>query len=159
MYPSGRSRALGWGLVAAWLAAALAVAASLSFAASLDWRAFLTLAALALSGVALLHAWQGRARGCLAWDGHGWRWEGKQPSRGFLAPVVVKAPDVLLDFQGALLLKLEAMDCRVAWCVWLERESAQPLWLDLRRALYARRSAVKAPSAVAQAADTRPAPV
>lgn len=123
----------------------------------MDWRAFTTLACLGLSGLILLHAWRVPAYGRLTWDGQVWTWELTQPEHRFQASLPVDSPDVLLDLQSALLLRLKAMDGGADRCVWLERGSAQPRWLDLRRALYARRLGVAASSVTGQGTQTRPA--
>ena len=102
---------------------------------SLDWRQWLG------AGMCVtILAWSGRTwwrtpSGSLSWEGVAWYWAAGARS-------LVVMPQVVLDLQVALLLRLpRTADTGVTW-LWLDRSSNPSRWMALRRAIYshARRS-------------------
>ena len=130
-FPAGRSRFQGY-LIGSLIAfGALAVSTWCLQADTLGWRQLLAATlCLMTSWLAGWHWWQ-TPKGSLAWDGTAWYW-----TMGAQSLVVV--PEVLMDLQQLVLLRLHAFaDARVTW-VWLDREQNPSRWVALRRAIYAR---------------------
>ena len=138
-YPLGRSRFLGALLLLAWALAALLTGVWWLNAAAQDQRPWLGLIALLLAGIIMLRGWWRSPVGQLSWSGEYWSWE----SSVYQGGSIVGTPQVVLDFQGAVLVQLKNR-ARLSWCLWAERAAAPSRWLDLRRALYARPAAVDA---------------
>lgn len=133
IYPLGRSRYLGWLSGLAWALAALLTGAWWFLAAAADSRPWWGLTALLLAGAVMLRGWQRSPVGQLSWDGQHWAWE----SAGYLGGGSLAAPQVMLDLQSAVLLRLDNR-AGASWWLWAERAALPPRWLDLRRAIYAR---------------------
>jgi hypothetical protein len=79
--------------------------------------------------------WVKTPDGILAWDGRNWSWTSCGVS-------CLSAPEVALDFQESLLLRLHVQDAGDVW-LWPERHSSPGRWLALRRALFAKTRAAK----------------
>ncbi len=97
-----------------------------------DLRPWLGLAALLLAGAVMARGWLRSPVGQLSWDGQHWAWE----SAGYLGGGVLAPPQVVLDLQGAVLLRLDN-PAGASWWLWAEWRALPPRWLDLRRAVYA----------------------
>lgn len=132
-YPLGRSRFLACLMCAAWCLTGLLMLAWGVLAAAADMRPWLGAAALVIAGLVMARGWQRSPLGQLCWDGQGWTWE----SQVYRSGATLDAPKVALDLQGAMLLRLDN-PAGASWWLWAERAAAAPLWLDLRRAVYAR---------------------
>lgn len=133
IYPLGRSRFLGWLLGLAWGVTALVTGAWWVSAAAADHRPWLGLTALLLAGGVMALGWQRSPVGQLSWDGQHWAWE----SAGYLGGGTLAPPQVVLDLQSAVLLRLDNR-AGASWWLWAERTTLPPRWLDLRRAIYAK---------------------
>lgn len=133
-YPVGRSH---------FQAAVVAALTGLTALVLLVWRAESDvadhrhgLAALLWLFCSVWMAWQWwrTPPATLAWDGRGWSWSDAVTNR-------VVQPEVVLDFQGGLLLRLrDLVDGQVIWA-WPDRRSQGPRWAAFRRALYSPRPA------------------
>jgi len=83
-----------------------------------------------------------RAEGVLAWDGQGWYWRAGPPPGAGMACAgddgVQVVPEVALDLQGLLLLRLKPLDphARPQQWLWLTPQGDPGRWRALRRALY-----------------------
>lgn len=137
-HPVGRTPALAWvlcgflllGLCASWLAMVLSAP---------EWRGVTGLAqGLVLLGVGLgmFGFWRNQAPHRLRWDGA--RWHGLNPPRTSAREWPLRAVQVRLDFQWALLLQY-AVDTsapgRPRW-LWVQRGAHAADWHLLRCALY-----------------------
>jgi hypothetical protein len=98
-----------------------------------DWRPLLGCAALFISAGVMATGWLRAPVGRLQWDGQRWRWE----SLVYRSGTALEPPVVVFDVQFALLLRLDDQAGAV-WWLWAERAAAPTLWLDLRRAVYAK---------------------
>jgi toxin CptA len=128
-YPVGRSRLAGALLATAWAAGALAVAAWTLQVQTSDTRTLLAWSSVLLSGFLAVRMWARTPAGLLAWDGQTWSWS--------IGERVLQAhPEVILDLQCALLLRLG--EGRSASWLWLEKRWSPARWDDLRRAVYSR---------------------
>ncbi len=132
-YPMGRSCFLGALLLLAWCMCAVLMAAWWWFSAASDWRPWLGLAVLLGAGAILARGWQRSPVGQLSWDGQHWAWE----SPVYQGGSTLEAPQVVLDLQSAVLLRLNN-PAGASWWLWAESDGSLPRWLDLRRAVYAR---------------------
>lgn len=112
--------------------AAMLTAAWWLSAAAADSRPWLGLAAVLLAGGVLVRGWQRSPVGQLSWDGQHWVWE----SAGYLGGGTLAPPQVVLDLQSAVLLRLDNR-AGASWWLWVERAALPLRWLDLRRAIYA----------------------
>ena len=135
-YPLWRSRALGWGLLAALALAALVLLAGVLSGAGAMRGVFAAVAAALwlVAGAGALHFWWRQPRGWLCWNGHAWTLA-ERP--GGPAVALESPPEVALDLQSHLWLRLKPMARPCAWA-WLERSHEPGRWLDLRRAVYSR---------------------
>lgn len=138
VYPVERSRTLGL-LLALFLAAGGVVlggwAALGMRSGAIGWLAA-CLWMLALAGV--VHFWRSQRCGVIRWDGQSWALEGtlQGPSPG-TSLALAAPPEVLLDLQSHLWIKICPRDAHPAW-IWLERKAQPERWTDLRRAVYSR---------------------
>ncbi len=82
---------------------------------------------LATGGFAAWH-WRSGHDGILNWNGTHWNWN----CQGATAVVT---PEVILDFQQVVLLRLHAVQGYSLW-VWPQKNTAPEHWLALRRALF-----------------------
>ncbi len=130
-FPVGRSRFQG-GLIGLLIACGVLTVTAWSLQAdALGWRHGLAASVcLATSVWAAWHGWH-TPKGSLAWDGAAWYWAVDAQSS-------VVAPEVVIDLQQLVLLRLrDPAGAFVTW-VWLD-EALNPLrWVALRRALYTR---------------------
>ncbi|MFZ4622633.1 MAG: hypothetical protein ACOYNF_00190 [Rhodoferax sp.] len=83
---------------------------------------------LASTGLAAWHGWRSPT-GVLSWDGVGWNWTCANTR---LAVV----PEVTLDLQTGLLLRLHVGSGLAGLWVWPERRASPQRWLALRRAVF-----------------------
>ena len=138
-HPYGGSAALGvaaallsgLGLVAIglWIARGIGEAAAQPLRAGGGVLLWLACSALAL------HWLRSLPEGVLQWDGEAWLLERSAVSERFVP--LREAPEVALDLQGALLLRVRPVSGPAQW-LWLQARSAPAQWAALRRALYAR---------------------
>jgi hypothetical protein len=83
-----------------------------------------------------------RAEGVLAWDGQGWYWRAGPPAGAAIACAsddgVQVVPEVALDLQGLLLLRLQPLDphARPQEWLWMTPQGDPGRWRAFRRALY-----------------------
>jgi hypothetical protein len=136
-YPLGRSRFLGCLLLFGWVIAAAVTLGWWRTSALADFRPLLGCAALLLAAWVMLTGWQRAPVGRLQWDGQRWRWE----SEVYRSGTALEPPVVVIDVQLALLLRLNNQAGAV-WWLWAERSAQKhpsAHWLDLRRAVYAKR--------------------
>jgi toxin CptA len=124
-YPVGRCRWAAGLAVAAWLLGAAALAAW-------GWQSAVAAGALAAAGALLAAcgvvaalAWWRSPQGALRWTGTEWTFDG----------LPAGSPEVALDLQGLLLLRLPGAG-RPRW-LWLESGRAAD-WDAVRRAVYSR---------------------
>ncbi|WP_313075573.1 hypothetical protein [Melaminivora sp.] len=113
---------------------------------SAHWAAGIAASLLlwAVCSAAAWRAWRVLPRGVLQWDGAGWVLEPAAPGQHV---GLACAPEVALDLQNALLLRVQPLAGRASW-LWLQQADAPAQWLPMRRALHA---------AGAQALPARPA--
>lgn len=131
VYPLGRSRFLGWLLLALWLAGLLVLLLWCYVTRQLDWRMALAGAAVLGAGVVARTGWSNAPTGQLTWDGEVWRWE----SSSYQTGIAEYELSVIADFQYMLLLRLENQARARLW-FWAEQKFLPERWLDLRRAVY-----------------------
>jgi toxin CptA len=133
-YPVGRSRFHGLLLVLIAGSGALSLSGWTYQSDPLRWHHGVA-ALVWLLGVAVAGwRWYRAPSGTLIWDGEVWCWVLEQRSR----PV---KPEVALDLQYQLLLRLSGSADRADWWVWPERGADPSHWTALRRALFARSAA------------------
>lgn len=128
-YPVGRSRFHAGLLLVITLMGALTV---LTWALKVDAPGLRHLAAgllcVTCAGLATLHWWR-TPLAQLCWDGTAWAWEAADR-------VQTVVPEVTLDLQFCLLLRLHGgVGPSVQW-VWPERRTSTPHWQAFRRAVY-----------------------
>jgi len=130
-YPVGRSRFQACLIGSLLVCGILTVSTWCLQVDALGWRQWLALTlCLMTSWLAGWHGWH-TPKGSLAWDGVAWHW-----AVGTQSLVVV--PELVMDLQQLVLLRLRASnDNHVTW-VWLDRELNPPRWVALRRAIYTR---------------------
>jgi hypothetical protein len=131
-YPVGRSSWVRALLGGVWLLAGGVTLQWWQVAAAGDPGPWLGLAAWLASGLGLWIGWQRTPMGLLVWNAGLWAWE----SRAYPGQVIVGAPEVLLDLQHLLLVRMTNSD-GASWMLWLDATREPARWLDLRRALYA----------------------
>ena len=85
-----------------------------------------------LSADALVWGWRRLPAGRLDCELGQWRWH----SAGYPAGIDVAAPEVVLDLQALVLLRLRN-PAGARWLLWADADSDPTRWLDLRRALFA----------------------
>ncbi|MBP9904273.1 MAG: hypothetical protein KBF66_01855 [Rhodoferax sp.] len=130
-YPMGRSRFHGLLLLLIAGSGALSLSAWVLQSDPLRWQHGVAALIWSLGVVVAGWRWYSAPTATLIWDGEAWCWVLGARSR----PV---KPEVALDFQWLLLLRLSGSADRADWWVWPEH-AADPLrWLALRRALFAR---------------------
>lgn len=86
--------------------------------------------ALGLASLVLFLQWLRPVRGRIVWDG-AWHWQSKAYPLG----TELGWPEVVLDFQQLMLLRLRNAD-GASWVVWVDAAAQRASWLDLRRALF-----------------------
>lgn len=130
-FPVGRSRFQAY-LIGALVACGVVTVATWCWQVdALGWRQWLAVTScLMTSGLAGWQWWH-TPKGSLTWDGAAWY-------RAVGAQSLVVVPEVVMDFQQLVLLRLCASEgARTSW-VWLDRELNPSRWLALRRAIYTR---------------------
>ena len=132
-YPVQRSWLAGIAMAVLWLAAAAVTLAWVLIAAADQVVAFWGLMALLLSGLAMARFWMAGPRGHLLWDGQIWLWR----SRAYPAGTEVQCPEIVLDAQRLIVVRIRNL-AGASSVLCLQAQSDRRLWLDLRRALYAR---------------------
>jgi hypothetical protein len=130
-FPVGRSRFQGY-LIGALMACGVVTVATWCWQAdAMGWRQWFAVAmCLITSGLAGWHWWH-TPKGSLTWDSAAWCW-----TVGEQSWVVV--PEVVMDLQQLVLLRLGATGGTRATWVLLDRELHPSRWLALRRAIYTR---------------------
>lgn len=133
-FPVGRSHFQGAFVGSISACGALAVSAWSLQVDTLGWRQALAAGLWLTTSMIVGWSWWQTATSSLSWDGFAWHWTEGERS-------VVKLPELVLDLQFAVLLRLRGADDSddVAW-VWLDRVSNASRWMALRRAIF---SAVK----------------
>ena len=131
-FPVGRSRFQGGLLGVLIVSGALTVVAWSLQADALGWRHGLAASVcLAVSALAVWHGGWRSPKGHLAWDGAAWYWAVDAQS-------VVVVPEVVVDFQRVVLVRLrDPAGGFVTW-VWLDHALNPRRWAALRRAIYTR---------------------
>jgi len=128
-YPVGRSRFAGWLLLTAWTAGVVALTGWTAQVRPSAAPLALAWSVVLLAGAVAARAWVSTTAGVLTWEGQTWRWT--------VGERVLQAhPEVVLDLQRVLLLRLGTPG-GAAW-LWLEKRKAPTRWDDLRRAVYSR---------------------
>lgn len=123
--PSARATGLTWAL---WLGAvSLQLAWSVQTEGEGPIWAWL---ALGLASLALLLQGLRPVRGRMIWDG-AWHWQ----SSAYPMGTALAWPEVVLDFQRLMLLRLRNAD-GARWTVWVDAAADSASWLDFRRALF-----------------------
>ncbi len=136
VYPVGRSRALGMALVALHLLAAAALVAWAAAGAGPSFTSAAAAGGLWLAAVAgSVHFWRGQFEGSLQWDGQAWALVAQ--ARGVDTQVPCGAPEVFLDLQSHLWVRVSPDKRRALW-LWLARQARPERWMDMRRAVYSR---------------------
>ncbi|MDA7416537.1 hypothetical protein PGB34_09165 [Xenophilus arseniciresistens] len=131
-YPVGRSRFEGGLLLALALGGALVLLAWQMQAPTP--RALWALPWLLLVAMGWRH-WRAAPRGWLRWQAGAWSFEPADHAGALTHARPVAPPQVRLDLQGVLLLRLPGHS--PGW-IWLSRRSAPSQWNALRRAVHAR---------------------
>lgn len=110
--------------------------AAMGAGGGLSWSVALGAAVWVAAIFGATHFWRGQLCGALCWDGQDWSVEdARHPAGG---PVVLaSSPEVLLDVQSHLWLRLVFRQRRPCW-MWVQRSSQPERWMDLRRAVYSR---------------------
>jgi hypothetical protein len=128
-----RSAILGFLLFGGWCSGLIALALWIFFGAAGFWLTALGLTTAAITGAVVGWTWQTSCAGELTWDGECWHWDtpGDLSSQ---APTV----SVAIDLQVAMLLLFDSPVGAKQW-LWVERVSQTERWMDLRRAVFARR--------------------
>ena len=129
-YPVGRSRLQALALLVTGLGVAGVDVSWFCQAEVVGLRHWLGLAVSLAAAMVMLRSWGASPSGILLWDGRSWWWE----TSGIR---VSGSVGVLLDFQGAMLLRFADAAGSPRW-LWLEKVAAQTLWGALRRAVHAR---------------------
>ena len=129
-HPVGRSRVAGAAALALWLLAFAGVAVWAWQVPASAWRMLGATSVLAAAGAIAARAWSMSPQGSLAWGSEGWRWSAR-----CTAASECGEPEVILDFQGVMLLRWQGAG--VLW-FWVERRARPASWEDLRRAVYSR---------------------
>ena len=130
-FPVGRSRFQS-GLVGALITSGILVVTVWTLQAdALGWRHWVAaIVCLMTSVMAVWHGWHA-AKGHLTWDGAAWYW-------GVDAESQAVTPEVVIDFQHVVLLRLrDSAGAFVTW-VWLDHALNPLRWVALRRAIYTR---------------------
>jgi len=76
-----------------------------------------------------LGQWWRTPEGRLAWDGTAWTWTSDEKAQAV-------TPEVTLDLQGAMLLRLHSSAQQGVGWVWPERRAHALRWLAFRRAVF-----------------------
>ncbi|MDD2879860.1 MAG: hypothetical protein PHQ58_05440 [Rhodoferax sp.] len=131
-FPVGRSHFQGAFVGLLMACGALAVSVWSLQADALGWRQALATGVWLATSMLVGWSWSQTTTGSLSWDGFVWHWAVDGRS-------VVILPELVLDFQSAVLLRLRGAEDRsaAAW-VWLDRVSNAARWMALRRAIYSR---------------------
>jgi hypothetical protein len=128
-FPVGRSRFQGWLIGLLVGLGALTVFTWTVQADGLGWRQWLAASLCVTTSAWSARSWWRTPVGSVSWDGVVWRWTAGAQS-------VVMVPEVVLDLQFAILLRLPVTaDTGVNW-LWLDRASNSLRWIALRRAIY-----------------------
>lgn len=127
-YPVGRSRFQAWLMATLLGCASLVLALWCTSVAAIDWPQVWAGALTAVIAAAMLRSWWRAPQGQLVWDGSVW-------VLSLQAASDQAKPELILDFQVALLLRLGGRQNHPNW-VWLERSMCVPRWLALRRAVH-----------------------
>lgn len=115
------------GVIAALSGVALLSAALLASSNSLPALRWSVFPVVACCMAWVLFGWARSASGKLQWDGQHWLWSG-------FADAPVHQAQLILDFQGLLLLKVTNEMGDVAW-LWLQGRMNNAHWLAVRRAV------------------------
>ena len=132
-YPVQRSWLAGIAMAVLWLAAAAVTLAWIAMSAADPVSATLGSIALLLSGLAMARYGLAGPRGQLLWNGQIWLWR----SRAYPAGTEVECPEIVLDAQRLIVVRIRNL-AGASSVLCLQAQSDRRLWLDLRRALYAR---------------------
>lgn len=128
-FPVGRSRFQGSLVGVLIMCCVLTVTAWSLQADALGWRHWVAVSACWATSVwAVWHEWR-TPKGNLAWDGGAWYWAVDAQS-------LTVVPEVVIDFQHLVLLRLrDPVGTFVTW-VWVARAFNPLRWVALRRAIY-----------------------
>lgn len=146
VFPVGRSRLHGLLAMAAVGISALAVLAWTLQTAELGLRHLGTVLLWLVSAAWALTQWWRTPQGCLAWDGTAWNWT----CADRVQPVT---PEVTIDLQGAMLLRLHISQSHGHAWIWPERRSDAKRWLAFRRAVFGQLPAAAAGTTAAELPD------
>lgn len=129
IFPVGRSHFQVW-LMAALLGCTSLVVAGWSVSVDVvGWLQGLAGGWTVVIAVAMLRSWWRAPQGQLIWDGRIWMLVLPTSSRQV-------QPELVLDWQATLLLRLRIPETNHLTWVWLERSACAPNWLALRRAVH-----------------------
>ncbi len=130
-FPVGRSRFEGWLTGGVIVCGFLVVSTWCLQADALGWRQWLAVVLWLVTSRLAGSNWWHSPKGSLSWDGAAW-------SLTVEAQSFVVVPEVVVDLQQLVLLRLrDPAGIRVTW-VWLDRVSKPLRWVALRRAIYTR---------------------
>ena len=130
-FPVGRSRFQGWLIGLLVGLGALSVFAWSVQADSLGWRQWLAASLCVTTSIWNIWSWWRCPVGSISWDGVAWCWTVGERS-------VVVLPEMVLDLQFAILLRLPTTEeTGVTW-LWLDRATNSLRWMAVRRAIYSR---------------------
>jgi toxin CptA len=130
-YPLGKARVAILWTVVVWASGLMAVVLWLTQSDIAPWRQSLSQGLLIVCGLAAGYCCLKMPTGQLAWTGQQWFWTSSRgQTEGKLA--------VCLDFQNVLLVRFRPLPGRAMW-LWVERGRRPERWLELRRAVHARR--------------------
>lgn len=135
-FPVGRSRFYAAMVVGVLSLSACTLVLWAAQADTLVFRHLVVALLWLISAVGAVRTWWQAPVGVLHWDGQVWTWRCGDDGKHMDEVVDVA---VVLDGQSALILRLSSQT-RPIW-VWPEQRMAPLLWLALRRAVFARRSA------------------
>jgi hypothetical protein len=137
-FPLRRSAALATFLCALVVLGACAIVGWVLFRASAGLLLSLAFLMCLLSALASLQLWLHQINGWVQCDGTQWF---LQPSRHPDAiQILLHNPEVILDLQAHLWLRVTLFEDRRSTWLWLARSHDPDRWLDLRRAVYSRAS-------------------
>ncbi len=128
-FPVGRSHFQVWLMAASLGCVSLVVVGWSASVDAVGWPQGLACGLTVGITVAMLRSWWRAPQGQLIWDGRVWK-------LALPAASMQVQPELVLDWQAALLLRLGEPETNHLTWVWLERSACAPNWLALRRAVH-----------------------
>lgn len=128
-FPTGRSRFLGCLIgtmaICGWLTVCFWIYSADDFA----WPQWLALGLCLVVSLSLGMQWLEKSNGILSWNGSTWFW-----TDGAISVMVL--PELVLDFQRVMLLRLRVTTARRVVWIWLDHAISPVRWMALRRAVH-----------------------